>query len=334
MVRNQISGDRPTVSHHGAQIIDGTHIKLEDSPDAGTSPHAPPSSTALVAATQHHLTAIACYTQILGSFYNIPPKLSTTNITTALTQSESLIKIATELGCLHLLQAHLSSIYANYRQSLYHAISADAPRWLALSLALENRAIYTECLIHLVGAHPKLPWPTRRTAIPDPVQHLIAQKARDLATLRGDVERELLLVTLHIRDLRTQRDRPFDPREKAEIEPWIVVQVFRDEIAQHISKVDKHPEASVHLGKLYRGISKGSFNWLSTEYVREMVMPTMKLEWKDLGEDMKKLRASAATAVERLADNQLMIDPDAHGVGYLTCVKVGDRDIPWLAGGE
>jgi hypothetical protein len=314
MVRKQVSGDRPTVSHHGPQVIDGTHIKLEDSPNA------------------HHFTAIACYTQILGSFYNIPPKLSTTNIATVLTQSESLIKIATELGCPHLLQPHLSNIYASYRQSLYHAISADVPRWLALSLALENRAVYTECLIHLVGAHPKLPWPTRRTAIP--VQHLIAQKARDLATLRGDVERELLLVTLHIRDLRTRRDRPFDPREKAEIEPWIVVQVFRDEIAQHISKVDKHPEASVHLGKLYRGISKGTFNWLSTEYVREMVMPTMKLEWKDLGEDMKKLRASAATAVERLADNQLMIDPDAHGVGYLTCVKVGDRDIPWLAGGE
>ena len=52
-------------------------------------------------------------------------------------------------------------------------------------------------------------------------------------------------------------------------------------------------------------------------------------EWKDLGEDLKIMKQYAVSAVRELGDNDLMIDPDAHGVAYLTCVQVEKDDIPW-----
>ncbi|KAL5399484.1 hypothetical protein PMIN06_008386 [Paraphaeosphaeria minitans] len=202
LVRKPADGDRPTVSQNLAQTMDGTHIKIEDSSDTATSPLPAALSTALVTTTNNtkHSAIIACYTHIFASFYNISPKLSTTSLPTALSQSANLIALATDLGCVHLLQAHLANIFASYRQDLYIGIAQDPPRRLHLSLALENCDIYTECLFHLVGAHPKMPWPTHRTAIPEPIQHIVQQKAAELAALRADVERELLLITLHTVD--------------------------------------------------------------------------------------------------------------------------------------
>ncbi|KAF2446118.1 hypothetical protein P171DRAFT_483488 [Karstenula rhodostoma CBS 690.94] len=335
LIRKSADGERPLVSRDSPQIIDGTHIKVEDPSDTGTSPVPTPSSPALVAATKppRHSTTIACYTQIFASFYNIPPKVSTTDISTAVAQSEALTKLATSLGSVQPLQAHLASLFSSYRQTLYLAIAHNPPRWLHLSLALQNRAIYTECLIHLVGAHPKMPWPKHPTPIPDPIHHLIQQKALDLANLRGASDRALLLLTLHIADPLTQKNRACDPRNKAEIESWLAVQVFRDEMAQHISAVGNHPSSSLHLGRLYRGIARGDWKWMSTEYVRAMLEPTMKLGWKELGEDLRSLRAQAKGVVGRLARNGLMVEPDGHGVGYLTCVEVGEGDVPWLSGG-
>jgi hypothetical protein len=68
---------RPAVtvplSHTKAiKTIDGTHIKLEGSLDADTSPHAPPSSTARVVATQntHHFVAMIGYENIVFGMYD------------------------------------------------------------------------------------------------------------------------------------------------------------------------------------------------------------------------------------------------------------------------
>ncbi|KAL1608268.1 hypothetical protein SLS60_003207 [Paraconiothyrium brasiliense] len=333
LVRHQSNGDRPNVSQPSPQIVDGVEIKSEDLSDDRNSPGSKPFCTDLVATTHspHYMAAIVCYTQILGSMYNIPPKLSTTDISVALAQSEGLIKVATELGCVHLLRAHLGSTYASYRRELYLAIKADPPRWIQLAIALENRGIYDECLIHMVGAHPKWPWPTSRKAIADPVQDLVKQKALALDKLRLEIEHELLLITIHIGDPLRRPVRAPDPTKTAEIETWLTVQVFRDELAQHISNVTNHPERTLHFGRLYRGIHKGTWKWLSTEYVRELIERLMTIGWKDLGEDMGMLREHASRVVEKLVDNQLMIDPDAHGVGYLTCVKVADVDVLWLA---
>ncbi|KAJ4303076.1 hypothetical protein N0V90_001967 [Kalmusia sp. IMI 367209] len=333
LVRQQSNGDCPNISHNGLQMIEGTEIKPEDVSD-DNSVITPSSSSStdptLVNRKPKYTTAIACYTQMLASFYTIAPQISTTGIGTALVQSEKLVKIATELGCVHLLQAHLGNIYAQYRKKLFLAIKSDPPRWMQLAIALENKTIYTECLIHMVGAHPKWPWTTSRKGLAESTQHLIRQKASELDRLRVEVERDILLINLNIGGGYGHLGHAPDPTQRTEIETWMTVQVFRDEIAKRISAVERHKDHSLLWGTLYRKMHKGTLPWLESDHVREVCESTMKTNWKEMSEDMIKLRAYAAKVVEKLAVNELMIEPDTNGVGYLTCVQVRDADVPWL----
>jgi hypothetical protein len=57
----------------------------------------------------------------------------------------------------------------------------------------------------------------------------------------------------------------------------------------------------------------------------------MDSDWNDLHDDLKLLKDHAAEIVAELAVNELMIDPDGNGVGYLTCTKIKNEDVPWLA---
>lgn len=50
-----------------------------------------------------------------------------------------------------------------------------------------------------------------------------------------------------------------------------------------------------------------------------------------LEEDLGLLKRSARGYVEELARNELMIDGEASGVGYLTCARIEREDIPWRA---
>lgn len=339
LVRKSAIGPRPTSPQNGPPIIDGTYIKVEEPTDTSTSPFpdsasdsaSDPPARPTIPHTEH-----ACYFQVLASFYNIPPRLSTTSVGTALTQSERLTALATSLACTHLIQPHLANALGTYHQELYLNIARNPPRWLVLSLTLKNRAIYTECMIHLVGAHPRKPWPKPATPIPDAIQHLIAQKAQDLTQLRLTTERILLLLTLQVIDPKTRQKRALNPREPSERESWLALQIFRDEIVRHIRIVEGHEHPSLHWGHLYRGIYKGHFDWMSTAYLREMLEPVVKAGWRDLAGDLKDLRTMASMCVRKLARNRLMVDGDevrdgkGKGLGYLTCVEIGDGDVPWL----
>ncbi|KAF2676770.1 hypothetical protein K458DRAFT_275704, partial [Lentithecium fluviatile CBS 122367] len=268
------------------------------------------------------------YTQIFGTFYNIPPRISTTSIGIALTQSESLVHLATTLGCLHLLRPALGNTLSQHRHSLFLAIKSDPARWIQLAISIQNHSIYTECLIHLIGAHPRWHpnWAVKRTALPVELRNLVKRKSREIEEARVEIERDLLLTSLPY----GRRGAPLDPTERGQTETWIFVQVFRDQLAQQIDRLERSHD-SLSWGMLFRGLRNGTLPCLETENVRRICQGTMHSDWRDLSEDLKKLKDYAGQLVGELAANELMIEPHAHGVGYLTCAKIGDEDVPWLA---
>ena len=71
---------------------------------------------------------------------------------------------------------------------------------------------------------------------------------------------------------------------------------------------------------------------METEEVREACEGIIRSSWKDLAGDLKMLKAYVRGVVEEVGWNELMIDADANGVGYLTCVKVGREDLGWVKG--
>lgn len=332
LIRRHAEGDRSRFANdYQPEGLPEVEIKVEDTnDDVAATPSLASAKPSSAAYGTKPNPRIAGYRQVLAAFYSIPPQISTAHVETTLVQAEELIKIATELQCQHLLRDHLGNVLSQYRQKLYLAIKKDPPRWIRLAIALENRLIYTESLIHMVGAHPHWPWITSRTTLPEGIQTLIKNKSQEITQARFEIERALLLITLPY----GKKHKILDPTNRAETETWMTVQAFRDQVAKRISAIDRHKQASLHRGTFHRGIKKGTLPWMETEHMREVCKKIMPLHWKELNEELVLLREHAAKVVGELAANELMIDPDENGVNYLTCAKVTSEEVPWFTNGE
>ncbi|KZM19510.1 hypothetical protein ST47_g9423 [Ascochyta rabiei] len=269
---------------------------------------------------------IVVYEQVFGSFYNIAPRIEATNVKTATSQAKALVKIAQDLGCIHLISSHVGNALLQHRQSLYKAILDDPPRYLLLASALENEFIYAESLIHLIGAHPCWPWPTKQSALPDTIRQLIVKKSRELDMQVLETERELLLLTI-----TTKRGIPYSAESHSQFDTWFVVQMFRDTLTNVFRQHDAS-KPSLKRGNLFRKIRADGSTYMAYEDVRRMVQAVMPSAVETLGEDLRILKEFASEIVENLARNELSLDVEENKVGWLTCAKVEKEYIPWRAG--
>ena len=276
-----------------------------------------------------HAATVDMYDQILGSFYSIPLRIPSGTINATLSTCESLVKLSHSLSSTALISAHISTALYQHRQSLYTAISADPARFLLLAMLLSNNAIFSEALIHIAGAHPCWPWPTKRTCLPDEITQLVKRKSAELDQMCQEVERDLLLLTIHI-----DRFGPVEPQVHSTFPTWFIVATFRDQFARTFHALEKDRRASLKRGALFRKMHKGGEEYMALGEMRRLMARVMPSAVGSLEEDLGMLKECASGVVENLARNELCLDVEGSGVGYLTCVKVGREDIPWRAGGE
>lgn len=128
-----------------ATLIDGVKIKLEDE----DSEIKPESKTG----TEVEVNATRSYTQVLALFYDIQLSSFPHPVAKVLGIAERLVQTSIELECLPIVRPHLGKLLGEYRHDLFVAIKNDPPRWIKLGEALENKSIYAECLVHMVGTH-------------------------------------------------------------------------------------------------------------------------------------------------------------------------------------
>jgi hypothetical protein len=275
-----------------------------------------------------HEAIVNIYDQIFKAFDGFPPHISDTDIETATAEAKQLSKVAQDLGCVHLTSSHIGNALLQHRQSLYKAILADPPKYLLLAIALENDFIYVESLIHVIGANPCWPWPTKRASLPDLIIQLITRKSAELDKEVAEVERELLLLTI-----LTTRGVPFSSEISSQFDTWFVIQLFRDTIASVLREHDKS-KPSLRRGSLFRKIKQGGSAYMAYEDVRRMLRSVMPSAVEELDENLNILKTHASEIVEDLARNELSLDVEENKVGWLTCVKIGQGDIPWKKSGE
>jgi hypothetical protein len=271
-------------------------------------------------------TMVAFYYQIFGTFYGISPVISTTDLGSALIQAEGLVKSATNLDCLGPIRPYISSSLAQYRQKLFLAIKDDPARWIKLAVSVEDTSIFTECLIHLVGAHPHWLWPTNKTSLAAEYCQLVSKKSKELDQLCVEIDRDLLMITIEVGQGRNQEPVPC---HRSLMETWMLVQLFRDTVSRSLHTINKPRQRSIERGSIYRKIHKGGSAYMEYEDVHCTCQGIMQTSWRDLGEELKVLKEYASEIVRDVAENELMIDPEAHKIGYLTCAKIKPEDIPW-----
>ncbi|KAH7087543.1 hypothetical protein FB567DRAFT_525198 [Paraphoma chrysanthemicola] len=322
------------VKDHILEVLGIKIEELSDNTSPGTYPTPPASVEPLAdspintSPNTAHTEAVDNWDQVLASFYAIPPRLPAIDISTTLSTSESLLNIAASLDCVSLLSAPISTALQSHRHALYTHISRDPARYLLLSLILKNSAIYTESLIHIIGAHPCWPWPTKRSVIPDRIQNLVAKKAAELETLCTQTERDLLTLTIKVSKGAVRPDVP------SHFDTWFTVQVFRDTLAKQFNALDTDRKKSLKRGTLFRKIRKGGAEYMPYEEVRRLMENVMPSAVEGLEEDLRLLKDYAKGFVEEVCVDEGMAGTDGEGngegVGWLTCIKIGNEDIPWL----
>ncbi|KAF2750109.1 hypothetical protein M011DRAFT_474586 [Sporormia fimetaria CBS 119925] len=148
-----------------------------------------------------------------------------------------------------------------------------------------------------------------------------------LEELAKEAEHDLLLATIEVG--RGGNSTPVSHLNKSDQPTWLLVQIFRDTIARQLRARHHSRASSLERGTFFRRIYRGGDAYTEYKEFRESCMSIIRGEWLDLGDDLKTLKEYASNVVEDLAKNELMIDSDSNGVGYLTCVKVGREDLPW-----
>jgi hypothetical protein len=345
LVKDKATGERPVVQDLYDGMFGGMTIKVENEDETKDAigndmievhrqkkhiPHPTKPSNPEAAPKTDTTDMTTIYSQIFGTLYSIPPSIPNTSITATLTHAEALIAVATTLGCLsntHILTSTINNTLSSHRQPLFHAIKKDPARWLLLALALQNDNIYTESLIHICGAYPCWPWPTKRTVLPDEIQRLVIKKSQKLDHMCLEAERDLLLLTVHMRN-----NKPASVEENSQFDTWFIVSNFRDILAKELSALDVNRKKSLLRGTLFRKIYQGGSAYMEESEMRRLMERVMPSAASNLSEDLGMLKGEASEYVRELAENGCLVDVEKYGVGWLTCTKVGRGDIPWYAG--
>lgn len=331
LARRDVQGNCPLIQNQkldsNAQPIvklEHCHVgELSDNADqAMVQCERPIASTEL----PNDLSDVGFYQKVFAAFYNIRPQLCQTDIGVTLIQAEGLAKIAGELGCLHLIRADISFALSQYGKKLFVNIRFDPPRWICLGMALEDSLIYKEALIHIVGAHPRWPWRrSERSMLPPELHTLIAMKSKILDQMCLEADRDLMLLTIEV------GGHPVSFNNGKTMETWLLVQIFRDQLAALLRSQRGSDDWALKRGKLYRKFHKGGSAYMDYENVQRQCKRLFGLaDWSELGDDLKNLKQYASAIVERLAKNELMLDlEEPSKIGYLTCVDIQKEDIPF-----
>ncbi|KAH8663607.1 hypothetical protein BGZ60DRAFT_565649 [Tricladium varicosporioides] len=293
--------------------------------------------------TNRELQVLETYNSIFLIFYNKPPKISTINIDIALQQSEGLVKLAEHLDCVSLVRPHLSNTLLSYGRTLYKAILQDPPRWLLLSTYLESAPIFREAIVHIVGMHPIWPWhetATRDYFKPDILQ-LIDKKALELKILKTDINSKLFCssITVDGQEVRIWKNN------KATFDTFFVVSLWRDWFVGGISKTkssrDKALEQPINSSRNiidavpYRLMGQGGEAYLPLGETLTLLRDFKGKDFarwdpREVNEDLMIMKLFAMKEVKPLLASESMLDLEAEGIGYFTCTKIANEELPWV----
>lgn len=276
---------------------------------------------------------LAAYKCLFRTYYGQTPAIDTKNINVALRQMEAVIRVAELYGSIPVVRPHLGNCLLQFGRDVHEAILKDPPRWLQLSLYLENGPIFKEAAVHIIGNLGYWPWSTVQVKdLPDDLITLLQKKVDNLKRLIGDVERTLFMISINVEG----EEALLAPTNKKTINTWCVEQLWKQWFTRSVSQ-DEAPKSTGRAdGAKYRAIAKGDDVYLPLETVMNHIKafrePTRltEVDKKGIEEDLKMIKAFAQKQVQLLCVNKSMLSIEETGIKHLTCASVDDFDISWV----
>ena len=284
------------------------------------------------------LEVCEAYNNLFLTYHSKTPEINTTNIQNALSQSELLLNIASYYRSLPTVRLHVNNILTQYGRELYQAIRQNPPRWLFLSIYLESGPIFKESLIHIVGNYPSWPWKTvPQSKLTPEVLAIIRTKVDELQSVRAKVNEALFMSTLSV----AGKEVALGVDNKDVLDTWCTVQLWRDWFCRALNQAKaSHPTTTTTFfdfdAAMYRTMAKGGDAYLplaNVKHWREEYGVTRldcaKWTAEDLEEDLAIMKRYAQGVVQPLLENRSMLSVEEDGIGYFTCTKVGNDELPW-----
>lgn len=276
----------------------------------------------------------AAYKIIFTAVHSMNPKLDKiTHLNGLLVAAETVLTVAKIYDLTLFVQDKITSAIHQHHKDLFLAIKDDPPRWLNLAISLQDFAVFKEAMVHLVGAYPEYlaHWTTDK--LPKDIETAIEKKAK---ALQYDVLITNMDMTMNTLTTGPKAGRGRLVTRGGDYESWTAMSLWQDWFRTHLRSIQMpKPKGSravtfnpMEIGSLYYTIHRSGEAYLKiNELKRELF--SAERSWEDVDDDMKKLKKYAKTAVAPLVDNKLMISPDKHKIGYLTCAEIKEEDAPW-----
>ena len=227
----------------------------------------------------------------------------------------------------------LNVLLTELGQGFYAEIAKDPPQWMKRAVLLRSQTAFREAAIHIVGCWPEWPWPTPKSALGERIQRMINKKASLLCAKSRGIDRDLLLS--NIEHHKWGETAPVTLIE--DIEASLVVSCWSSWFRNAVWEIQDPETGEVdptQVGAIYRKISSKSEYLRPEELMDELGNARVNFphHQKDLCENLTLFKDAQASLVEPLIKNNLMLHVQEHPeIRYLTCVDIGDQDIPWKA---
>ncbi|KFY35332.1 hypothetical protein V494_06011 [Pseudogymnoascus sp. VKM F-4513 (FW-928)] len=286
----------------------------------------------------------ALYSLLRIAYYR-NPTISKDNTKLALIQSEHLIAVANFYQVLPAVKPHISHLLAHHSRSLFQGILLEPIRWLNISIHLEDKIIFQEAVIHLVGASRGEFTSKAFPGVPRKAIDLVQRKHTEMIDKISKVNE--LLISPSGRELSIRAGlMEASLMNKATFNVWIIASLWREWLAAKFEEAktqDCHTDVSSiqsKLGVLYRTISAGGDAYLpKDEFMATLISLQRRsdasqtegfLQWDAAKYGLAQVKKYASSVVHKLCYNRSQLDPTESGFSYLTCIHIGNDEFPWV----
>ncbi|KAH6656440.1 hypothetical protein BKA67DRAFT_531711 [Truncatella angustata] len=299
------------------------------------------------------------YDNLFRVFYNYPPILDGINIADAYVQCKSLLTLADQYDALAVCGPRVDHHLLQFQSRLWKQIAKYPVSYLKLGYLARSKVIFQEALIHVVGQ-----WPSGersiRNALPEIVLDIIEDKVDELEETISRIEGRLF--RLNLTNSRGERVTP-----GTSYLDWLAVSFFRQWLADNTSPAPPPPPppppsdrrggsssgnrsapppaaipSLANVGRTYRMLgSPSGAVYLTHDECKRFLKLTPDLYSRDnlrrFEKRIDEMKSAARELVRPLMGTGLELElsnPGKDGttsspVGYLTCVRVMERDLPW-----